>query len=94
VLDGTFRKFPEGAHVPRTGRIKMGTESNGGFINITISNCVFEGCQGYALESVDGALIEDITISNTTMRDVATSPFLCVLGHGCAGRRRARRPER
>jgi polygalacturonase len=80
VLDGTFRKFPEGAHVPRTGRIKMGTESNGGFINITISNCVFEGCQGYALESVDGALIEDITISNTTMRDVATSPIFMRLG--------------
>ena len=41
VLDGTFRKFPDDAHAWRTGRIKCGTESNGGFINIAISNCVF-----------------------------------------------------
>ena len=64
----------------RTGRIKCGTESNGGFINITISNCVFEGCQGYALESVDGALLEDITITNTTMRDLVSGPLFMRLG--------------
>ena len=75
VLDGTFKKFALDAHVPRTGRIKCGTESNGGFINITISNCVFEGCQGYALETVDGALLEDITITNSTMRDMFTGPI-------------------
>ena len=70
MLDGTFKKFAPEYRGPRTGRIKCGTESNGGFINITISNCVFEGCQGYALETVDGALLEDITITNTTMRDL------------------------
>ncbi|MGD0892280.1 MAG: glycoside hydrolase family 28 protein [Terracidiphilus sp.] len=80
VLDGTFRKFPEHAPAWRTGRIKLGTESNGGFINITISNCVFEGCQGYALESEDGALLEDIAITNTTMRDIVTSPIFMRLG--------------
>ena len=80
VLDGTFRKFAADGHAWRTGRIKCGTESNGGFINITISNCVFEGCQGYALESVDGALMEDITITNTTMRDIVTSPLFLRLG--------------
>ena len=80
VLDGTFRKFPDDAHAWRTGRIKCGTESNGGFINIAISNCVFEGCQGYALESVDGALMEDIAITNTTMRDISTSPIFMRLG--------------
>ena len=53
VLDGGFKKYAPGSRVPHTGRIKCGTESNGGFINITISNCVFEGCQGYALETVD-----------------------------------------
>ena len=80
VLDGTFRKFPDDAHAWRTGRIKCGTESNGGFINIAISNCVFEGCQGYALESVDGALMEDIAITNTTMRYISTSPIFMRLG--------------
>ncbi len=67
-------------HAWRTGRIKCGTESNGGFINVTISNCVFEGCQGYALESVDGALLEDFTITNTTMRDLVSGPIFMRLG--------------
>jgi len=80
VLDGTFKKYEEGARVGRTGRIKCGTESNGGFINITIANCVFEGCLGYALESVDGALLEDIAITNTTMRDLYCGPIFMRLG--------------
>ena len=81
VLDGSFRKFAVDAPGAwRTGRIKCGTESNGGFRNITITNCVFEGCQGLALESVDGALIEDIAISNITMRDVVSAPLFFRLG--------------
>jgi polygalacturonase len=85
VLDGTFKKFAPEFRVPRTGRIKCGTESNGGFINITISNCVFEGCQGYALETVDGALLEDITITNTTMRDLVSGPIFMRLGSRLRG---------
>jgi polygalacturonase len=63
-----------------TGRIKCGTESNGAFRNITISNCVFEYCRGLALESVDGALMEDITVSNITMRDIVNAPIFIRLG--------------
>jgi polygalacturonase len=80
VLDGSYKKFTTETRVGHTGRIKCGTESNGGFINITISNCVFEGCQGYALETVDGALLEDITITNTTMRDLVSGPIFMRLG--------------
>lgn len=77
VLEGTYRKDYRKAP---TGRIKMGTESNGGFQNIAISNCVFDHCRGLALESVDGALLEDVTVSNITMRDVTNSPFFIRLG--------------
>jgi polygalacturonase len=63
-----------------TGRIKFGTESNGGFKNITISNCVFDYCRGLALETVDGGLLEDVTISNITMRDIVNSPIFLRLG--------------
>lgn len=63
-----------------TGRIKCGTESNGAFRNITISNCVFEYCRGLALESVDGAQMEDITVSNITMRDIGNAPIFIRLG--------------
>jgi len=80
VLDGTFQKFAADARVPCTGRIKCGTESNGGFINVAISNCIFEGCQGLALESVDGALLEDVAITNITMRDLSSPPLFLRLG--------------
>jgi len=80
VIDGTFKKFDNATPHSRTGRIKCGTESNGGFKNITISNCVFEGCQGLALETVDGALLEDIAISNITMRDISGCPIFLRLG--------------
>ncbi|MGC8550993.1 MAG: rhamnogalacturonidase [Acidobacteriaceae bacterium] len=80
VIDGTWKRQPLGAHVFHAGRIKCGTESNGGFINITITNCIFDGCMGYALESEDGALLEDITISNSTMRNLYCGPIFMRLG--------------
>ena len=86
-FDGTFKKFAPDFKVPRNGRIKCGTESNGGFKNITISNCVFEGCMGLALESEDGALCEDIAISNISMRDVVNAPLFFRLGSRLRGPR-------
>jgi len=80
LLDATMKHFAADFSVPRTGRIKFGTESNGGFKNITVTNCVFDGCQGLALETVDGALLEDVTISNITMRDITSAPIFLRLG--------------
>ncbi len=77
MLDGSYKKDYRKAS---TGRIKLGTESNSGFQNIAISNCVFDNCRGLAIESVDGALLEDVTINNITMRDVTNSPFFIRLG--------------
>jgi polygalacturonase len=88
VLDGTWKKFDgttDRGKIGGTGRIKCGTESNGGFINITISNCVFEGCQGLALETVDGALLEDIAVTNITMRDIISCPIFLRLGSRLRG---------
>jgi len=86
VIDGTWKKWPEGNHA-RNGRIKCGTESNGGFRNITITNCVIEGCKGISLETSDGALLEDIAISNITMRDIVDAPLFLRLN------RRNRNPK-
>ncbi len=85
LLDGTFQKFSSEQNIPQTGRIKCGTESNGGFRNIVISNCVLEGCHGLALETVDGALLEDISITNITMRDIVSSPLFLRLGRRMRG---------
>jgi polygalacturonase len=82
VLDGTFQRL-----IPQApdqcfpcGRIKLGTESSGGFKNITISNCVFERSRGLALETVDGGNLEDITVSNLVLRDINAAPIFLRLG--------------
>lgn len=86
LLDRTRQRKLIRRHGP-IGRIKLGTEAGGGFRNIVISNCVFEYCRGLALEQVDGGVMEDIVISNITMRDVLTSPLFIRLAS------RLRRPE-
>ena len=65
LRDGTMKPRPNA-----TGRIKLGTETSGGFRNITISNCTFRSCRGLALEEVDGGILENITIANLTMMDM------------------------
>lgn len=79
LLDGTRRKTATQRGGPM-GRIKLGTEAGGGYRNIAITNCVFEHCRGLALEQVDGGVMEDIAISNITMRDVANAPIFIRLG--------------
>ncbi|WP_010545299.1 glycoside hydrolase family 28 protein [Sphingomonas elodea] len=73
-----------------TGRIKLGTESNGDFRRIAITNCRFERSRGLAIESVDGGTIEDVRAENLTMEEVTTAPLFLRLGarlRGPAGTR-------
>jgi polygalacturonase len=86
LLDGTrLRKIVHRGGP--MGRIKLGTEAGGGFRNITISNCVFDYCRGLALEQVDGGVLEDVAVTNLTMRDVPNAPIFIRLGA------RLRRPD-
>lgn len=82
VMNATYQRdepqAPDQGFV--TGRIKCGTESSGGFKNIAITNCIFERCRGLALETVDGGILQDIVISNITMRDIVNSPIFLRLG--------------
>jgi polygalacturonase len=90
LLDGSFKPFPDAWEKPdwqRTGRIKFGTESNGGFKNIAIANCIFESCRGLALETVDGGIMEDITVVGVTMRDIRNAPIFLRLGARMRGPR-------
>jgi polygalacturonase len=86
-LDGTYKRTMERApdRDGPTGRIKFGTESNGGFKNITIANCTFERSRGLALETVDGGVIEDIAITNITMREITTAPIFLRIGNRARG---------
>jgi len=87
VYAGTWKRFPDDAHVTRNGRIKCGTESNGGFRNITITGNVLEGCKGISLETSDGAYLEDIAITGNTMREIQDAPLFLRLN------RRNRNPK-
>jgi polygalacturonase len=65
LLDGTLKPAKNGF-----GRIKFGTESSGGFRNVTIANCTLRSCRGLALEEVDGGILENFTINNLAMMDI------------------------
>ena len=67
LLDGTMKPKANGNG---NGRLKFGTEANGGFRNCTVANIVFRSCRGLALEEVDGGILENINIHNITMMDV------------------------
>jgi len=75
LLDGTMKPSRG-----KNGRIKFGTEASGGFRNCTVANCTFRGCKGLALEEVDGGIMENITINNLTMMDVAAYPIYITTG--------------
>lgn len=82
LVDGTKRTTQEIApdRDRVTGRIKLGTESNGGYRNVRIEDCRFTRCRGLALETVDGGVMEQIVAQRLTMRDVTTAPLFLRLG--------------
>ncbi|MGK6356603.1 glycoside hydrolase family 28 protein [Sphingomonas sp. DT-207] len=82
MLDGTLQRSqqlaPDRDRV--TGRIKLGTESNGDFRRIRIQDCRFERSRGLAIETVDGGTIEDVLAENIAMEEVTTAPLFLRLG--------------
>ena len=68
-----------------TGRIKLGTESNGGYRDVLIERCRFDHCRGLALETVDGGNIENVTARNLLMHDVTTAPLFVRVGNRARG---------
>ena len=62
----------------RCSALKFGTETNGGFEDILIEN--IDVCDtritGLAIESVDGAVIDGITVRNIKMRNVGAPLFI------------------
>ena len=64
--------------------IKFGTETNSAFRNITITGCTIYDTQlnGIALLTADGAVVEGVSISNITMRNVGNPILIQVLNRG------------
>ena len=82
MLDGTFGRTqlvsPDQDRV--TGRIKLGTESNGGFKDVTIRDCRFVRSRGLALEVVDGGTMENIVCERLHLHEVTTAPIFLRVG--------------
>lgn len=77
--------FLDGSYIPEKvnwvcGRIKLGTESNGGYRNITISNCTCMWSSGLAFEEVDQGRMENITVTNIAMEHVHHYPIYITTG--------------
>lgn len=64
----------------RCSALKFGTETNGGFEDILIENIHICDTRitGLAIESVDGAIIDGITVRNVVMRNVGAPLFIHV----------------
>lgn len=77
LLDGTY--IPEKVNWV-CGRFKLGTESNGGYRNIALSNCTFMYSSGLAFEEVDQGVMENIVVSNITMSHVHHYPIYITTG--------------
>jgi len=77
LLDGSYRKSDYMApdKIGPLGRIKMGTETNGGFRNILISGCTCEASRGLLIGVVDGGTMEDVIVSDIVMRDPVNHPL-------------------
>ncbi|MBE6332340.1 MAG: exo-poly-alpha-D-galacturonosidase [Bacteroidales bacterium] len=76
-IDGTYQ--PEKVNWV-CGRIKLGTESNGGYRNITITNCTCMWSSGLAFEEVDQGRMENIVVSNISLEHVHHYPIYITTG--------------
>jgi polygalacturonase len=77
LLDGSYRKSDYLApdKIGPLGRIKLGTETNGGFRNVRISDCTCTATRGILVGIVDGGTLEDVSVSGITMRDPVNHPL-------------------
>ena len=90
LLDGTY--VPEPVNWV-CGRFKLGTESNGGYRNISLTNCTFMYSSGMAFEEVDQGRMENIVVSNITMSHVHHYPIYITTGCRNRGPREVTKPS-
>lgn len=66
--------------------IKFGTESNSAYLNTTVTGCTIYDTrlEGLMIMTTDGALVEGLSVSNITMKNVA-QPLLIMVGDRARG---------
>ena len=88
VLDGTCKKFPADS-ASATAPAASSAAPNPMAASSTSPSPTASSKAAWAMRSrsVDGALLEDITITNTTMRDLASAPLFFRLGAAARSQR-------
>lgn len=91
--------FLDGTRIPEKvnwvcGRIKLGTESNGGYRDIAITNCTCIWSSGLAFEEVDQGLMDNIVVSNIAMNHVHHYPIYITTGCRNRGPKDVAEPSR
>ena len=91
--------FLDGTYVPEKvnwvcGRIKLGTESNGGYRDITISNCTCMYSSGLAFEEVDQGMMDNILVTNIALKHVHHYPIYITTGCRNRGPKDVTEPSR
>lgn len=91
--------FLDGTYIPEKvnwvcGRIKLGTESNGGYKDIAITNCTCIYSSGLAFEEVDQGMMENIVVSNIAMNHVHHYPIYITTGCRNRGPKEVTEPSR
>ena len=84
VLDGAYstQRLVASDRDGPTGRVKFGTEGTSGLDTVTIRNILFDRSRGFALESVDGATLQNVLFSDIQMKHTSSSPIFIVIGLG------------
>jgi polygalacturonase len=83
VKDRTYRRLGNDALTIAeryTCRIKLGTESNGGFRNIVIRDSILRGCRGIGIITVDGGIVTGIAVQSLAIYDVRSAPIFVRIG--------------
>ncbi len=77
VLDGSYKlsDYLSPDKIGVLGRIKLGTDSVGGFRHILISDCLCDNSRGLQLGAIDGGILEDVTFSNILLRNPVNHPL-------------------
>jgi polygalacturonase len=103
LVDGSYRPSPYVStdKVGVLGRIKLGTDSVGGFRNVLVSGCTCENTRGLQMGAIDGGVLEDVTFRDINLRNPVNHPIFVRLsqrnraprGTGVAQVRRVRFAE-
>jgi len=85
LLDGTFKRLAAADKLTATDVSNLAPSRTAASRTSPSPTAFSRAVNGLALETVDGGLLEDISITNITMRDIVSAPIFMRLGSRMRG---------